>query len=50
MNGNQYVPVAGSIGTCCKDVAYQDGSNLLLMSFEQLSERNKRIAMSIEEA
>lgn len=49
MSDGKYIPVAGSIGSCCRTPHTSDSGNLYLMSFQQLSERNRRIAKSMEE-
>lgn len=49
MNDGKYIPVAGSIGSCCRTPNTPDSGNLYLMSFQQLCERNRRIAKSMED-
>lgn len=52
MNTGSYIPVAGMLGDVSKENKCgitDGGNNLILMSFEELSARNARIAQSIKE-
>ncbi|DBA55289.1 TPA_asm: hypothetical protein [Porphyromonas phage phage016a_WW2866] len=48
MDGSKYIPVSGSIGTCCRTPHTTESGNIYLLSFQQLCERNRRIAESMK--
>lgn len=48
MDGSKYIPVSGAIGTCCRTPHTTESGNIYLLSFQQLCERNRRIAESMK--